>query len=93
MAVAHEREMRGPLPRAAKPLPIFFSDRHGGWVAGPPDPPVVSIFLLGDVILRQEGFGWGVGDGGGGVGGGVVGCGRERDEGVEESGMLWSSTL
>ncbi|CAB1113105.1 unnamed protein product [Ectocarpus sp. CCAP 1310/34] len=55
LALAHDRRMRGPLPPFTKPLPVFFSDQHGGWIAGPPDPPVVSIFLLGDVRLRQEG--------------------------------------
>ncbi|CAM9991791.1 unnamed protein product [Ectocarpus sp. 12 AP-2014] len=55
LALAHDRRMRGPLPPFTKPLPVFFSDLHGGWIAGPPDPPVVSIFLLGDVRLRQEG--------------------------------------
>ncbi|CAM9535262.1 unnamed protein product [Ectocarpus sp. 4 AP-2014] len=55
LALAHDCRMRGPLPPFTKPLPVFFSDLHGGWIAGPPDPPVVSIFLLGDVRLRQEG--------------------------------------
>lgn len=81
--MAFYRDMRGPLPPVAKPLPVIYSDRDGGWIAGPPDPPVVSIFLLGDVTLRQEGFGWGV-DG--------VGVGRVEGD-SEESGLLWTATL
>ena len=58
----------------------FFCERQGGWVAGPPDPPTVSIFLLGEVTLRQESFALGSarraeedGDGGGGGGGNAWG--------------------
>ncbi|CAM9827029.1 unnamed protein product [Pylaiella littoralis] len=69
---AHSRAMSAPLPPEAKPLPLLFSERHGGWVACPPDPPVVSIFLLGDVTLREEGFGWD-GDGGSDGDGGDIG--------------------
>ncbi|CAN0431002.1 unnamed protein product, partial [Laminaria digitata] len=54
LAAAFCGTMRGPLPLAATPLPVFFCERQGGWVAGPPDPPTVSIFLLGEVTLRQE---------------------------------------
>ena len=73
LAAAHCCKMRGPLPPLTTPLPVFFCERQGGWVVGPPDPPTVSIFLLGEVTLRQEGFGVGSAVGveeGGGVGGG-----------------------
>lgn len=73
LASAYDRMLRGPLPPIVKPLPVVFSDRDGGWVTGPPDPAVVSVFLLGDVVLRKEnrGCGWG-GDGSGeGLGGGL----------------------
>lgn len=56
IALAHHRSICGGLPPPAKPLPVFFSERQGGWVVGPADPPKVQIFLLGDVTLRQEGF-------------------------------------
>ncbi|CAM9565027.1 unnamed protein product [Scytosiphon promiscuus] len=89
LALAYYHELRGPLPPITKPLPIFYSDRDGGWTVAPPDPPIVSIFLLGDVTLRQEGFGWGVGGGVGGVGG----CEGESDRDSDESEVLWSSTF
>lgn len=47
--------IRGGVPPAAKPLPVLYSEREGGWVVGPADPPMVFIFLLGAVMLRQEG--------------------------------------
>lgn len=56
IALAHHHSIRSGLPPPAKPLPVFFSERQGGWVVGPADPPKVQIFLLGDVTLRQEGF-------------------------------------
>lgn len=55
LAAAYCGEMRGVLPPLTKPLPLFYSEREGGWVVGPADPPTVPIFLLGDVTLRQEG--------------------------------------
>lgn len=85
LASAHDRVLRGPLPPIVKPLPVVFSERDGGWVTGPPDPPVVTVFLLGDVVLRQEdpGFGWGSSGSGSGSG---TGSGRgglgEADEDV-----------
>lgn len=54
LSVAHCREMKGPLPPPARPLPIRYSEQEGGWTVGPADPPTVSIFLLGEVTLRQE---------------------------------------
>lgn len=56
IALAHHHLICSGLPPPAKPLPVFFSERQGGWVVGPADPPKVQIFLLGDVTLRQEGF-------------------------------------
>lgn len=79
--------MRGPLPAEAKPLPVFYSDRYGGYIVGPPDPPMVTIFLLGDVTLRQEEFGWGDG------GGGAAGCDDDFGQDSEERGLLWSSSF
>lgn len=76
MAAAFCSRIHGPLPVMTKPLPVFFCERLGGWVAGPPDPPTVSIFLLGEVTLRQETFALGSEggaedeDGGGGGRGG-----------------------
>ena len=83
LASAYDRLLRGPLPPIVKPLPVVFSERDGGWVTGPPDPPVVTIFLLGDVVLRQEEqeLGWGGGGGGGGGGSRGGGRGRSREEG------------
>ncbi|CAN0359176.1 unnamed protein product [Ascophyllum nodosum] len=56
LASAYHRSIRGGLPPPAKPLPVFFSERQGGWIVGPADPPKVVVFLLGEVALRQEGF-------------------------------------
>lgn len=62
----YAHRMRGGLPPVRKPLPVFFSEREGGWTVGPSDPAVVSIFLLGEVTLRPEGV---CGRGGGTAGG------------------------
>lgn len=99
LASAHDRAMRGPLPPVVEPLPVLFSDRHGGWVVGAPDPAVVPVFLLGDVVLRpeEEGPGWGGdgGDGGGfgdsGEGGGAGRTFSEGGGGGEAGGGLCSS--
>lgn len=76
----HCRSMRGGLPPAAKPLPVLFSEREGGWVVGPADPPMASIFLLGDVTLRQERL-MGPAAHGGGSGGGNASNGGEGGSG------------
>lgn len=55
LARENAQGMRGGLPPAAKPLPVLYSEREGGWIVGPADPPTISVFLLGEVTLRQEG--------------------------------------
>ena len=90
LASAYDRMLRGPLPPIVKPLPLLFSEREGGWVVGPPDPPVVSVFLLGDVVLRQEegedhrGYGWG--------GNGAAEVGVDLGVGEAEGGGGWGAT-
>lgn len=59
LAQEHCHALRGGVPEPAKPLPVLYSEREGGWIVGPGEPPTVSIFLLGEVLLRQEGFGTG----------------------------------
>eukprot|EP00752_Nemacystus_decipiens_P007584 g6776.t1 len=85
LASAYDRMLRGPLPPIVKPLPVVYSEPDGGWIVGPPDPPVVSVFLLGDVVLRTEDreHGWAAA-GGGGSGGMGLGEAEEDDR--------WGST-
>lgn len=65
LANAHCRAMRGGVPPSAKPLPVLYNEREGGWVVGTAERPTANIFLLGDVLLKQEGYVGGAGLGGG----------------------------
>lgn len=47
-------EMRGPMPPEFTPVPVVYSPQQGGWVFAPMKNPTVTMFLLGEVRLRQE---------------------------------------
>lgn len=56
LAREHARSVvRGVCLEPVQPLPLVHSESDGGWIARVPEPPMATVFLLGQVALVSRG--------------------------------------